>query len=262
MALQGSDLFYVQRGAEGHKMPATDLIDFIAAAEGSLNYRGTVDCTQPVGSQLETNPPLAGDIYINTGTGTVDSSGNDSTDSWVGITGEAIENGQRIVFDGTSWDIVGAEAGGGVETIQGTEPIEVDDTDDANPVISVKEATQDAFGVTRLAQDPPASGDLVSTADTDVLMVPHFNELAGRITTAAAGGTQDVVGVDPIEASQDAVTHVAEVSIKDATLLQKGATTLSSTVAFGGAVEDKAVTPKGVSDYAVPLDLRVLDPLN
>ena len=261
MALQSSDLFYVQRGSDGHKMPASDLIDFIAQSEGTLQYRGTVDCTLPVGAQLDPNPPIVGDIYINTGDGTVDGSGNDSTDSWVGITGQAIEGGQRVVFDGTSWAIVGAEAGGGVETIQGTEPIQIDDTDDANPVISVDNATQAKFGVTCLAQDPPNSGDLTSTADTDVLMVPHFNELAGRITTAAAGGIQSVVGSDPIEVSTDAITHEATVSIKDASLIQKGATTLSSTVVHNGTEETKAVTPKGVSDYAVPLNLSVLPPL-
>ena len=261
MSLQTTDLFYVQRGSDGHKMQASQLIDFIAAAEGTLNYRGTVDCTAAVGSQLEANPPLAGDIYINTGDGTVDASGSDSTDQWVGITGQAIEGGQRVVFDGTSWAIVGAEAGGGVETIQGTEPIQIDDTDDANPVISIDEATNAAFGWTSLAQDPPNAGDLTSTADTDVLMVPHFNELAGRITTAAAGGIQAVTGIDPIDVSTDGITHEAEVSIKDASLLQKGATTLSSTVTFNGTEETKAVTPKGVSDYAVPLNLSVLNEL-
>ena len=262
MALQGSDLFYVQRGSDGHKMQASQLIDFIAAAEGTLNYRGTVDCTAAVGSQLDPNPPLAGDIYINTGDGTVDASGSDSTDQWVGITGQAIEGGQRVVFDGTSWAIVGAEAGGGVETIQGTAPIQIDNADDANPVISIDEATNAAFGSTRLAQDPPTSGDLTSTADTDVLMVPHFNELAGRITTASAGGIQGVEGEDPIQVSTDALSHVSTVSIEDASLLQKGATTLSSTVTHNGTEETKAVTPKGVSDYAVPLNLSVLNELN
>ena len=66
-------------------MQAGDLIDFIAGASCCLTYRGTVDCTAPVGIQLEENPPVLGDLYINTGTGTVDASGADSTDAWVGI---------------------------------------------------------------------------------------------------------------------------------------------------------------------------------
>ena len=200
MALVSSDLFYVQRPAGGdagnYKMAASEIIDFVAAAGGALTYRGTVDCTLPVGSQLENNPPLQGDIYINTGTGNVDSSGSDSTNQWVGITGDAIEDGQRVVFDGTSWAIVGSSSGGGLESVQGVAPIQVDDADDANPVISIDEATNAAFGSTRLAQDPPGAGDLTSTADTDVLSVPHFNELAGRITTASAGGIQAVTGLD------------------------------------------------------------------
>ena len=48
-------------------------------------------------------------------------------------------------------------------------------------VIGIDEATNAAYGSTRLAQDPPGAGDLTSTAATDVLTVPHFNELAGRI---------------------------------------------------------------------------------
>ena len=259
MALQTTDLFYVARSGVGHKMPASELIDFVAGAEGSLNYRGVVDCVAAApfagtNSSME-SPAVSGDIYINTGDGTVAA-------GWTGIVGEAIEDGQRVVFDGTSWAIVGAESGGGLESVSGTLPITVDNTDAANPVIGVNEATQVLFGVTRLAQDPPTGGDLVSTADTDVLMVPHFNELASRITTAAGGGIQDVQGSDPIEVSVDAGTHVATVSIKDASLIQKGATTLSSTVTFNGTEEEKAATPKGVSDYAVPLNLSVLPSLS
>ena len=34
-------------------------------------YRGTADCTAvPVGAQLDPNPAVVGDMYINTGTGT------------------------------------------------------------------------------------------------------------------------------------------------------------------------------------------------
>lgn len=263
MALQSTDLFYVQRpggpDAGSYKMPASQLQDFIAGSE-VISYRGTCDCTIPVGSQLNPNPPVLGDVYINTGDGTVDASGSTSADSWVGITGDAIQNGQRIIFDGSTWAIVGLPADGdlgGVASISVTAPITDTGTAEA-PVIGISEATNAAFGSTRLALDPPTSGSLTSTADTDVLSVPHFNELAGRITTAAAGGTQDVEGVDPIEASQDAITHVATVSIKDATTLQKGAVILTNTV---NTDVDKAVTPKGVGDYAVPLNLTGLTEL-
>jgi hypothetical protein len=185
MALQNSDLFYVARGGDGYKMPASELIDFIAATP-ELVYRGQVDCTLPVGSQLDPNPPVVGDIYINTGTGNVDTSGTDSTDAWVGINAPntPIADGQRIVFDGTTWAIIGSTGEGTVVTVEGVDPIEVTGTP------------------------------------------------ADRL-----------------------------VSIKDATTTQKGAVQLNSTVTYGGTDETTAVTPKGVSDYAVPLNLTVLDPL-
>jgi hypothetical protein len=263
MTLKSGDLFYVQRtgtGAGNYKMQASELVDFIAGAEGTLNYRGTVDCTAAVGTQLDPNPPVTGDLYINTGTGNVDTSGSDKTNAWVGINAAStpIEAGQRIVFDGTSWAIVGAESGGGVEEIAATAPITVDNTDPSKPVIGINAATNSAHGSTQLADAPPNTGNLTSTNNTDVLSVPHFNELAGRITTAASGGTQNVVGVDPIEASQDANTHVASVSIKDASTTQKGATIYIDQIQSGNTIVDKSTTPKSVADYAVPLNLTVL----
>jgi hypothetical protein len=185
MALLNSDLFYVARGSDGYKMPASELIDFIAASP-SITFRGTVDCTQPVGTQLDPNPPVIGDLYINTGDGNVDTSGTDSTNAWVGINAPntAIADGQRIVFDGTTWAIVGSTGSGTVLSVTGADPIEVTGTA-ANPVVG----------------------------------------------------------------------------IKDASTTQKGAVQLESSVTYGSTEETKAVTPKGVSDYAVPLNLAVLDPL-
>ena len=88
MALTSTDLFYVQRPSGGdagnYKMQAGDLIDFIASSP-AVQYRGTVDCTLPVGAQLDPNPPTLGDLYINTGTGTVDATGTTSADAWVGM---------------------------------------------------------------------------------------------------------------------------------------------------------------------------------
>lgn len=258
MALQSTDLFYVQRGADGFKMPASQLQDFIAGSE-VISYRGTCDCTAPVGAQLDPNPPVIGDVYINTGDGTVDASGSTSADQWVGITGDDIQNGQRIIFDGTSWAIVGLPADGdlgGVASISVTAPITKTGGDDT-PTIGISEATNAAFGSTRLAQDPPNGGDLTSTADTDVLSVPHFNELAGRIQTASGGGIQSVTGSNGITASE--TSGDVTVSGVDASLADKGVTQLTSSIS---ASEALAVTPKGVQDYAVPLDLTSLNELN
>jgi hypothetical protein len=257
MSLQSTDLLYVQRPSGGdagnYKMNAGELLDFVADSP-AIVYRGTVDCTLPVGSQLDPNPPVQGDMYINTGTGTVDASGSTSADQWVGITGDSISDGQRILFDGTSWAILGQEAGGGVQTVTGTAPITVTGTTE-DVVVGIDEATNAAYGSTRLAQDPPNAGDLVSTADTDVLSVPHFNELAGRISTAAAGGIQAVTGIDPIDVSTDGITHESEVSIKDASTIQKGAVILTDAVATDST---KAVTGTAVENYAVPLNLSGL----
>jgi hypothetical protein len=261
MALKSTDLLYVSRGGDGYKMPAEQLIDFIADAEGSLTYRGTVDCTNAVGTQLDPNPPISGDIYINTGDGDVDTTGSDKTDAWVGINAAntKIQPGQRIVFDGTNWAIVGAESGGGLTGIGQTDPITVDNTVPAVPVIGISEATDSAHGSVQLADAPPTpTGNLVSTNTTDVLSVPHFNELASRITTAAGGGIQSVTGTLPIEVTTDAGTKAATVSIKDASTSQKGATTLQDNVTFGTTEATKATTPKAVADYAVPIDLSKL----
>ena len=260
MALTSTDLFYVQRPSGGdagnYKMQAGDLIDFIASSP-AVQYRGTVDCTLPVGAQLDPNPPVLGDLYINTGTGTVDATGSTSADAWVGIQGDAISEGQRIIFDGTSWEIVGQAAGGGVQTVTGTAPITIGgDADDV--IVGIDEATDAAYGSTRLAQDPPNAGDLTSTADTDVLSVPHFNELAGRITTAAGGGIQAVTGIDPIDVSTDGITHESEVSIKDASIIQKGAVMLTDAIATDST---KAVTGTAVEGYAVPLNINSLSAL-
>jgi hypothetical protein len=260
MPLQNSDLFYVQRGADGYKMPASALNDFIAGNAGLLNYKGAVDCTLAVGSQLETNPPVVGDVYINTGTGTVDSSGSDSTDSWVGITGEAISDGQRVVWDGSIWEIVGQAAGGGLESVVAGNGIDVDNSDAANPVVSATKATQSAYGTTKLAQDPPDSGDLTSTEVTDVLHVAHFNELAGRITTSAAGGLQAVTGTDPIEVSTSPDGTSATISVKSASTTQEGVLKTINTIYPLSFAE--AVTGMAVTEYAVPLDLTGLPPLS
>ncbi len=253
MSLLSSDLFFVQRGNNPHKMTASHIIDYVAASP-AVHYLGTCDCTAPVGSQLDPNPPLPGDLYINQGTGNVDSSGSDSTDAWVGIQGNPITEGQRVVYDGSSWEIVGNASGGDVIQVTGTAPINV--TGDADsPVIGIDDATKTDTGSTRLALDPPNAGDLTSTADTDVLSVPHFNELAGRISTAAGGGIQSVTGDNGVTSS--GTTNVT-VSGVDATTGVKGVVQLTDAVTTNST---QAVTGTAVEGYAVPLNINSLSSL-
>ena len=257
MALLSNDLLYVQRpsgmDAGSYKMNAGDLIDFIAGSP-AVNYRGTVDCTVAVGAQLDPNPPIQGDIYINTGDGTVDATGANSSNAWVGIQGDTIADGQRIIFDGTNWEIVGQAAGGGIQTLTGVAPITIGGTAE-DATIGIDEATNAAFGSTRLAQDPPNGGDLTSTAATDVLSVPHFNELAGRIQTAAGGGVQSVTGDNGVTATG---TSDITVSGVDATTAVKGVVQLTDTVVTDSTF---AVTGTAVEGYAVPLNINSLDVL-
>ena len=203
MSLQVTDNFYVQRGDDGFKMPAAQLIDFIANQEGSLNYRGTVRCDEApfngANSGMAPNPALPGDIYVNTVDATVAA-------GWTGIVGEAIQDGQRVLFDGTNWAIVGAEAGGGLEGITGVDPIEVDSTDAANPVISVKDSAVGQSGVVVMAtNDEPVAGD----PDTAVLNKTHYVDLDDKISAATAGGVNQVVAGDGIDV--DASTSTAPV---------------------------------------------------
>jgi len=250
MALQSSDLFYVQRPSGGeagnYKMNAGELLDFVASSP-AVSYRGTVDCTAAPSGQIDPDPAVVGDMYINTGTGTVAA-------GWTGIVGDAISDGQRVIFDGTDWAIVGQSSGGGVQVVTGTAPITV--TGDADePVIGIDEATNAAYGSTRLAQDPPNAGDLTSTAATDVLHVAHFNELASRITVGAAGGVQSVSADNGLTA---AGTTDVTVSGVDATTAVKGVVQLTDTVAANSTL---AVTGTAVQAYAVPLDINSLTAL-
>ena len=97
--------------------------------------------------------------------------------------------------DGTNWAIVGAEAGGGVETIVGVDPIEVDSLDDANPIISVKSSAVGQEGVVVMAtNDEPVGGD----PDTAVLNKTHYVDLDAKIAAATAGGVNQVVAGDGI----------------------------------------------------------------
>ena len=67
---------------------------------GGVTYKGTRDLTltAPAG-------PSNGDFYINTAT-----TGNCDA-SWTGIAGTALNGGERVVFNGSQWDLLPVEGG-------------------------------------------------------------------------------------------------------------------------------------------------------
>lgn len=148
-ALQSTDLLLVQRGQQSYKFSASDLLAQIDtevsapqelsdltdvdtsgvsdnqflqydSASGkwlpvtldmpnALEFKGVVDAT--VGSSAPADPQ-SGDIWVNSGAGSVDA-------SWTGANGSAVVGGEFIVYNGdTGWQVLGrAENPIGVTTL-------------------------------------------------------------------------------------------------------------------------------------------------
>lgn len=166
---QPTDLLIVQRGATPYKATAEQLKSYMltpatavaigaikpgtnlsvdadgtlhAAIPGALTYRGAIDPTSD-------EPPAAaavGDVYLA-------SSGGTALESWSGIAGAEIAQGDLLLFDGSSWSANAALGpdGAGVIRIQVAAPLAVDESDPAQPLLSVEPATTAAAGVLRLA---------------------------------------------------------------------------------------------------------------
>jgi hypothetical protein len=120
-----------------------------AAIPGALTYRGAIDPTTteaPAGAE-------AGDVYIA-------SSSGPAMASWSGIAGADIAQGDLLLFDGSNWSANAALGpdGAGVIRIQVAAPLAVDESDPAQPLLSVEPATTAAAGVVQLA-DPLALAD-------------------------------------------------------------------------------------------------------
>jgi hypothetical protein len=120
-----------------------------AAIPGALTYRGAIDPTTteaPAGAE-------AGDVYIA-------SSSGPAMASWSGIAGAEIAQGDLLLFDGSNWSANAALGpdGAGVIRIQVAAPLAVDESDPAQPLLSVEPSTTAAAGVVQLA-DPLALAD-------------------------------------------------------------------------------------------------------
>ena len=166
---QPTDLLLVQRGSTPYRATAEEVKAFMlspatavaigaikpgtnlsvdgdgtlhAAIPGALTYRGAIDPTTtaaPAGA-------VAGDVYLA-------SAGGAALASWQGLAGEQTAQGDLLLFDGSSWSANAALGpdGAGVIRIQVAAPLVIDESDPAQPLLSVEPATTAAAGVLRLA---------------------------------------------------------------------------------------------------------------
>jgi hypothetical protein len=250
MALQDADLFIVQKPAGTHaKLTAGELTTYVTNNSGSLTYRGTCDLTASTTGQLQPDPPIQGDLYINNTSGVSDT-------SWNGIPGSTtVGEGDRVIYDGSGWDHVPNNSNSGVVAIQAAQPIYL--TGDADePTINSRAATTATDGtgsghVARLATVDDTKSD--GTGETTAVVTADLLK-ATNVTVDTKLTTADLGAIDPIEIDTTTADE-PKVKIKDATTGQKGATKLSdSTEASDTAEEDVALTPKGGHDNFLRLD--------
>jgi hypothetical protein len=94
---------------------------------GGIDYKGTRDLTLPAPATS-----ASGDLYINTAsTGFADN-------SWTGIGGDALSGAERVIYNGTTWEILAnPPAEGAVQSVVAGNDITVNSSNPANPVVSV-----------------------------------------------------------------------------------------------------------------------------
>jgi len=113
-----------------------------AAIPGALHYRGAID---PTTAEAPADAAV-GDVYLASATGV-------ALASWTGIAGQQVAQGDLLLFDGNNWSANAALGpdGAGVIRIQVAAPLSVDESDPAQPLLSVDPATVESAGVLRLA---------------------------------------------------------------------------------------------------------------
>jgi hypothetical protein len=173
---QPTDLLLVQRGSTPYRATADEVKAFMlspataaaigaikpgtnlsvdadgtlhAAIPGALTYRGAID---PTTAEAPADAAV-GDVYLSSATGV-------ALASWSGLVGQEIAQGDLLLFDGEAWSANAALGpdGAGVIRIQVVAPLSVDQSDPAQPLLSVEPATTAAAGVVQLA-DPLALAD-------------------------------------------------------------------------------------------------------
>jgi hypothetical protein len=207
---QPTDLLLVQRGSTPYRATADEVKAFMltpatvaaigavrpgtnltvdadgtlhAALPGVLHYRGAIDPT----SDEAPADATVGDVYLASAAGV-------ALVSWSGLAGQEIAQGDLLLFDGSSWsaNALGPD-GAGVIHIQVAAPLSVDESDPAQPLISVEPATTTAAGVVQLA-------DQLALTEGTAGRVVDAAQLQSAMATAQPAGDYMPLGISSLPA--------------------------------------------------------------
>jgi hypothetical protein len=211
MALQNTDLLLVQDSSDDslHKTTMQDISQFVQTDDIGIVYRGKANFTADVSGQLNPAIPEAGDFYVNDTAGTADA-------SWNGLPTD-VSVGDFAIYNETTngWDHIPNEAtaGGQVDSITGSLPIQVDTTSvgsNINPNITVQDAGTITKGVVeRLANAADVDANNNTPSNTAVVTANLLNATNKIVAQNTAAIEQGGGGGIP-EAPQDDKCYVRQ----------------------------------------------------
>ena len=250
MALAAEDVFVVQKQTGQKpvaKVSVQQLSEYLASTD-AIVYRGTANCTV---SDDEPSNPQTGDLYIND----AQAAGQFAWLTGDGYTG-VVQPNARALWNGSGWDVTNPTSGDvGVEEIQASDPITVDSTNAAKPIVGVLSATTDGtqIGVVTIATDD----DVAAGTSSVVVTAAQLKTTNEAISQAGGGTVTNVVGQAPIQVADGTSTPL--VSIDAATISVIGAVKIADSTAKDAAETGAvAATPGYVDAFYLVKDFNSL----
>jgi len=209
MSLLNSDLFVIQRidGTNGnvpghYKLNGQTLKEYIAAGD-TVAYKGSRDFADgTVDPSSDGTGVNTGDVYINSNPAPA------QTGAWAAdILGAEVNPGDRAIWNGTKWDLIHDIGDSGVTNIIPEEPITVDNSVPAEPVVGVNDALETSAALPNDGSRSSRKGVVPSIAvASDVVAA------AGQ----ASPNPEAVVPADLLKATNDdIVTLEARVTVNE-----------------------------------------------
>lgn len=173
---------------------------------------------------------LAGSVYVNSSSPSLPEVG----DMWL----RDYDNLFRI-WNGSTW-VQPLNEVTGVNSVTGTTPINVDNTDSANPIVSIAQATNSSVGSIRIATQAETNAG----SDTSVALTPGTltNGIANYLpaTSTTVSGTIELATQAEVDAGSDTTRAVTPATLSGAASILGLATPVGVVSAYAGTLAPPA----------------------